>query len=367
MEKNMGSAKKRVASVEWIRFYAATCVILCHFEALYFGENVYFGNIAIVVDFFFLVSGFLLMKDVFKKELSSAGNSLTDSFSFVFRKAEGFYAPYILAFAMTFILKMVAAQITNFGEIATRLFHFKWEALLLQMAGFNPSPMFGADYLVGSAWYLSAMLLAMLPVYYLASNHRHIFIVLLAPISALSVYCYIIQAHGTMDVGNEIVGFVMLGTLRAFAGLCIGCICFAMYDKMNGMEWTQKRTAGLGILEGLCFLSLPCLIILQNSISKSDTLFWILIFSVLIVLCFTGKTPIARILNAYGTNVGLYLGRLSLYIYLFHWFFVLLFVNYIPGLSYWSGQLLYCLCVFSFSMVGMIWFNKKKNRRLALR
>ena len=357
----MTVTEKRIASVEWLRIFAAMCVAMFHFEALYFGKNVYFANIAVVVDFFFILSGFLLMKGILAKEPPGTGSSLTASLQFVFRKAKSFYLPYILAFAMTFILTTVAAKMTNPGEIVARLFHFKWEALLLQMAGFNPSPAFNADYLAGSAWFLSAMLIAMLPVHYFASRHRHAYISLIAPVSTLSVYCFIMQNYGTMNVGNELVGFVMLGTLRAFAGLGLGCMCFAIYDKIRDLQWTQRSTVGLGIVEAICFLSLPCLILLRDSISSPDTLFWVLIFAILVIFCFSEKTPLVRILNRHGANAASYLGRLSLYIYLFHWFFVLLFVNYAPELSYCSGQLSYCLCVISASMLVMHLIDRQKN------
>jgi hypothetical protein len=206
----------------------------------------------------------------------------------------------------------------------------------------------------------------MLPAYYLASRHTRIYIGLIAPGVALSVYCFIIQAYGSMDVGNEIVGFVMLGTLRAFAGLGVGCICSAMYNTLCTAEWSPRVTAVMGMVEGLCFLSLPCLILFCDSLAASDVLFWVLLFAVLVILCFTGKTPIVRVLNRHGVRIGSYLGRLSLYIYLFHWFFALLFVHYIPDLSYWTGQLAYCLCVITASMVMMRLFAKPGGKPLPL-
>ena len=259
---------------------------------------------------------------------------------------------------MVFILTTIAMGMTDLGQILARLFHFKWEALLLQMAGFNPAPAFNVDYLVGSAWYLSAMLLAMLPVYYLASRHRQAYTNIIAPLAALFIYCYIMQAYGTVNVGNEMMGFVMLGTVRGFAGLSVGCICYAIYDKASKAKWKRGTSIGMGIIEILCFISLPCLIALRAYISEADVLFWVLIFAALILFCFAGKTPVARFLNSHVSRVGSYLGRLSLYLYLFHWFFVLLFVNYIPGLGYWQAQLFYCLCVFVFSIVAMPLFER---------
>lgn len=351
---------KRIASVEWIRIFAAICIIMFHFESIYFQEQLYFTHMAVSVEFFLILSGFLLMKGVAKqqnRQLPDAPGIFVESLQFVFKKAMSFYPPYLLAFVMVFILTTITSKMTGFSEIMTRLFHFKWEALLLQMAGFNPAPAFDADYLVGPAWYLSAMLLAMIPVYFLAAHYRRLYTNIIAPVSALFIYCFFIQTYGTIDVGNEVAAFVMSGTLRAFAGLGIGCMCYCFYEKSNEAKWSKGAAASATIAEALCYLSLPCLIILQKYISKTDVFFWVFIFAILVFFGFTGKTKISIFLNSNGSHIASYLGRLSLYIYLFHWFFVFVFVSYVPELSYWQGQLMYSFCVILFSIVMMFIFE----------
>ena len=392
------ASKTRVASVEWIRVFAAACVVMFHFEQLYFGEHRYFENMAVVVDFFFLLSGFLLMKSVVTKKAkeqqaralassasalaapasastqttegptNSLAQSLAESLLYVFRKAKSFYPAYLLAFIMVFILTTITMQMTDFGEIMARLFHFKWEALLLQMAGFIPDPHFNVDYLVGSAWYLSAMLLAMIPVYFLARHCQKAYTNAIAPLAALFVYCFFMQSFGTINAGNEMVGFVMSGTLRAFAGLSVGCICCALYERVSAAKWSRAATVGASIIEVLCILSVACLILLRGWITAPDLLFWVPVFAVLVFFCFCSKTAVARLLNTRAVRVAVYLGKLSLYVYLFHWFFVLFFVQYVQGLDYLPGQLAYGTCVVLFSAAMMFLFERLgryfKSRRL---
>jgi peptidoglycan/LPS O-acetylase OafA/YrhL len=349
------SNKKTTASVEWIRFFAAVCVIMFHFEALYFGEHRFFEHMAVMVDFFFALSGYLLMKNLKKGdkiESSAKISPLMDSVTYVFKRVKRIYFPYIAAFFMVFILTTITQGGGSLSQILLRLFHFKWEALLLQMAGFNPSPAFDVDYLVGSAWYLSAMFIAMIPTYYLASRFRSAFSGVIAPLIALLTYCYIMQTYETLNVGNEMVGFVMLGTLRAFAGLSVGCFSFALFEKLNAKA-SRMSSVPSKIIEFICFLALPLLLVFNARLTESDVLFWLFIFAALIIFCFSDKTPIARFLNRNMTELGRYLGRLSLYIYLFHWFFVLLFTNYFQGLGYLTGQLTYICSVFLFSIIAM--------------
>lgn len=360
--------RNRIASVEWIRIFAALCVVMFHFENMYLHEDLYFTHMEVSIEFFLILSGFLLMKGVAKQQktkLPDAPDAFVESLQFVFKKAKSFYPPYLLAFIMVFILTTITAKMTDFSEIMTRLFHFKWEALLLQLAGFNPAPAFDADYLVGSSWYLSAMLIAMIPVYFLAAHYRRLYTNIIAPVSALFIYCFTIQSYGTLDVGNEVIAFVMSGTMRAFAGLGVGCVCYCLYEKARGVTWSKNVLTSANIAEALCYLSLPCLILLRAYISKPDGLFWVFIFAALIFWGFTGKTKIAIFLNSNAVSIASYLGRLSLYVYLFHWFFVLLFISYVPGLSYWQGQFIYALCVVLFSMMAMFIFENilEKGRR----
>ncbi len=357
---------KRITSAEWIRVFAALCVIMIHFEALNYPDRKHFDNMFVVVEFFFMFSGFLLMRGVCKEPLpvkESAGGPLTDSLGYVFRKAKGVYPGYIIAFVMVFVLSTITNKVVGLGNILSRLFHFKWEILLMHTAGFTPQPAFDADYLVGPTWYLAAMLLAMIPVYYLAKYHRRAYINVIAPLSAFFIYAFIMQTYGTMDIGNEVVGFTLSANLRAFAGLGMGCICYALYEKNTVAEWSKKTRRAASILEIILVLALFVPIIWKDAFTPSDMLFWVPVFAVLLFLCFSNQTMVARFLNSHITRSAGYLGRLSLYIYLFHWFFVLLFKNIFSEPPYWTGVITYCSCVFVFSAFIMWLLDIAKTKK----
>ncbi len=359
---------KRIASAEWLRIFAAFCVIMLHFEAFYYPGTDHFVNMAVVVEFFFMFSGFLLMRGVCKEPVPtdvSVGKQLSDTLQYVFHKAKSFYLGYIIALAMVFVLTTITNHVTGIGNILSRLFHFKWEIILLQTAGFTPQPAFDADYLVGSTWYLAAMLLAMIPVYYLAKYHRRPYTNVIAPLSAVFIYAFIMQTYGTMDIGNEVVLFTLSANLRAFAGLGVGCLCYVLYEKAAAKEWPKKMRGIASAIEILLVLALFVPIVWKDAFAPYDMLFWVPIFAVLLFFCFSNQTVVARFLNTHATRLGNYLGRLSLYIYLFHWFFVLLFANVFPGLPYWAGVGLYCVCVFGFSALMMWMLCSFRGKRQA--
>ena len=45
------------------------------------------------------------------------------------------------------------------------------------------------------------------------------------------IYAFIIQSYNTLDVGNEVAfGMIMVGNLRAFAGMSVGALAFYLYE-----------------------------------------------------------------------------------------------------------------------------------------
>jgi len=59
---------------------------------------------------------------------------------------------------------------------------------LLQTAGFIPQPTVGFDYLSGQAWYLSAMLLALVIAYPLAKHAKKLYPELVCPLVIVLLY-----------------------------------------------------------------------------------------------------------------------------------------------------------------------------------
>lgn len=302
---------KKATSIELIRFVAAIVVMLYHFFTIYVAGNGLVPFAYIFVEFFFLLSGFFMMKHIAER---------TDSMNpaaYVLHKAASFYPIFIIAFALQFVLFVFMNQIGSPSGVAGSLFHFRWEALLLQTAGFIPNPQFNSDYLLGQAWYLSAMLLSLLIAYPLAKHLKKWYLTLVCPLVILFVYSYIMQTLGTMNIGNEYMGVVMSAVLRGLAGTCAGSLCYVGYARLKEHPFRRKKTAAL--VEIVCYAGLVGLFFIPDAANDADSLFFILVFALLIVFGFANQTPISRFLNAHGRKLLTCLGSLSLYLYLLHW------------------------------------------------
>ncbi|NLD18872.1 MAG: acyltransferase [Clostridiales bacterium] len=341
----------RNASIEILRFAAAAGVLFVHFEQFCGVETPLFTKTFIVVEFFFCITGYYMMKSIDAKTSEPVvGESIRNSFG----KAKRIYGLYFFTFVLMFITRMVTSNITNVNEIMSQLFHFKWELFMLQMLGFNHNPQFNVDYLIAPGWYLSALFIALVPAYYLARHHKKAFIGFIGPLSVAMIYCYIIQKYNTLNVGNELVGgFIMLGVLRAFAGITFGALVYWIYKKLREIEFTKKQGIVASIIEAASYLTLVALIVLRDAMGDQDTLVYLAVYAILIICGDLNITAIDRFLNKRLQKICCYLGRLSMYIYLLHIIVVVLWQTYVGNFAGGWAYLIVFAAVFLFSVLVM--------------
>ena len=348
---------KRATSIELIRFISAMVVMLYHFFTIYIAGDGLLPFAYIFVEFFFLLSGFFMMKHI--AERSDSMNPA----AYVLHKAVSFYPVFIIAFAIQFVLFVCMNHLGSPSEVLGSLFHFKWEALLLQTAGFIPNPQFNLDYLLGQAWYLSAMLLALLIAYPLAKYLKKWYLSLVCPLVIILFYSYAMQTLGTLNIGNEYLGVIMSSVLRGLAGTCVGSLCYVGYAHLKEHPIQRKKTAAL--IEIVCYAGLVGLFFIPDGASDADSLFFILVFALLIVFGFANQTPVSRFLNAHGRKPLTYLGSLSLYLYLLHWSVMSAMQIWLPGIEPVAAFFLFFGITVIVSAL-LKWLNDKRKNALPI-
>ena len=209
-----------------MRFLGAVMVVFIHCRGMIYKDSILAQFAYPVVDFFFMISGYFAVRDA-EKGVSEAN----DTVKYVLRKAINLFSLYLLALIIMFVVRTAQKDSFSFDETIKELFHFKWEFFMLQMLGFNQAPAFNKDYLLATGWFVSSLMIALVPFYYLARRFGKTFSGVIAPISMTLIYAFIIQNYGTIDAGNEVAfGMVMSGNLRAFAGLSAGAFVFRVND-----------------------------------------------------------------------------------------------------------------------------------------
>ncbi len=211
----------------WKLFFAAV-VFLMHTK-VFFHSSPILRRGYIAVEFFFIVSGYFLAAKVrsdMRKDLR------TPTSEFLRHKLAGLFKIVLCAFLITFAVR-------EFGEFqsapttARNFFLGIYEVIFGRAYGLKITKAYNSP-----VWYISSMLASMTVLYPLAAKYRASFFRVACPVLALFSYGFMLQQTAVLHpdarlkitehiIGGSLVG----GTVRAFAGLCVGmfvnecCVC----------------------------------------------------------------------------------------------------------------------------------------------
>lgn len=343
---------KRNSAIEIVRVIAAALVVALHFNE-FFGTGVeHLSNfMSIYVEFFFMISGFFMMLHLDKRS-----DEAENSWSFTLRKIKTFWAPLCIVNFGHLFLNCCMSNVNSIGGVLEKLWHFKWEFLLLQCAGFIQNPSFNQDYLVGPSWYLSALVMATIVLYPIAKHDRRVYTNVLCPIVIVVAYCGFAQAYGNMNIGNGFRFIVMDAFVRALAGICCGSVCYSAY------LWLENKKSGktMCTIDCVSWMMIP-ISILIGIFGKDDSgLFMILPFGAIIVSSMLNRTPIARALNGVPPAIAAFLGKFSLYLYLTHWTAIFAVMYFFPEADSTIKILLSAAITLAYSF--FLYFIDKKRK-----
>lgn len=320
--------KKRNGAIDVVKFAGAIIVLAAHINEIGLGNIGEAANtLAVIVELFFIISGFFLMMHLDRLPKESKENTWT----FIINKMKGFFAPLCVANLVHFFLYCRLNNLNTLPSVASKFWHFKWEFLCLQCLGMIQKPQFNQDYLLGTAWYLSAMMITLAVIYPLAKYYRKAFVNIVCPISIIFIYSAFIYNYGTINVGSENMLLIPDALMRAFAGQCCGVLCYYAYTFVK-----ENDIAENGIYKAvdlISWLMLPLMVILAFSGIHDSAVFFIIPMALVVISAMLGTTPTASVLSKMPLKITGFLGKMSLYIYLTHFTVLLAVYNFLPSLS----------------------------------
>jgi len=299
---------KRNGQVELLRFVFAMVIMLRHASNINLdGSNILLRRGALAVEFFFLVSGYLMAASAYKS--SSTGNLSLDTYSYIKRKYLSLM-PYLpIATIAGLCCTFISSPVSKLYQIIERLYRGVFEVLLIRESGIS-------TWLPNSpTWYLSVMVISMIILYPICRKYFDMFVRVIAPILGIMIIGMINLRFGSLlDPSKEILGGTMYkGLPRGFAEICLGASCFPVVQALaqkNLSKW-GKALVSVGI-----FSTFACSIVFMQCWSKGsvDTFVLVLLW-IGIVLAFSHQDLFAR----YFDNKYCYwLGKFSLSLYLAH-------------------------------------------------
>ncbi len=232
-----------------MRFVMCISVLLYHLNIEYdlpekmFGRWFsFFGNGRNGVEFFFIVSGFLMAKSAFKRRGDGVpvGKSTV---LFLWGKIKRLFPPHIIvvlltaAYIIMFYRNPVLALVSRLASV-----------LFLQNTGV------GLGSFIGVEWYISSMLIAMAIIYPLLRANYDVTARAVAPIGSLLIMGYLIQTYACLPNSTRINGLTYSSNLRAIGVMLLGVCAFEASRLIKSRKLLENHKVSMIALENLCYI-----------------------------------------------------------------------------------------------------------------
>ena len=336
----MDKKRSRNVTIDFLRFLFSVIVVLHHSRYVLGDAHCYFLGGSLAVEFFFFVSGYLLLVEVEKRGPERQGAVRTETedrtgvetLHFLFHKIKGFLPEFLIAWGIGFLV-IGAVEKWSLPEYFKAFEKDFWELSLVKMSGLFTGGINGA------MWYLSAMLLGMAVLYPLLLKKKDLMTHLVCPLLALFLYGYLCRVQGHPRDPIVWLGLCYKGLARAVAGLCVGIVCRMAAGKLR--RSAAEGLTGAGELL-VILLQLACLVLVIRYMAlrrpTQYDYFYLFLLMLLVLLSFSGfgleellggRKPLQK--------AAAFLGKYSLSLYLGHLYFAQHINEILPPEGY-SGR-----------------------------
>ena len=303
-------AKARNGKIEWMRFVFSILIVLFHINLEIWGGKQTFGDYfslsgrgRIGVEFFFVVSGYLMAATAFRNQ-KKAGSLGKETVQFMTKKLYGIWPWHLVAFTLLFIAVCVCEQ-RGIKEIAVLFFRTLPNLFLVQKVGIPSYSIMTVE------WYLCSMLVGMFILYPLCRRYYDTMTRIVSPLAGLILTGFLTQVYGCLSNTKQWIGIVPKTQVRAIAGLCFGMMAFEIARYVAQMTLTKKQRLLATVVENGCYIAV--ILFASSQMSLKYESFALLALTVAVTLTFSNAPyGIEKMQNWFIY----FLGRYSLPIYL---------------------------------------------------
>ncbi len=296
---------KRNGKIEILRFVFCIVVILYHINLdVWKGEMgmgkylSFFIHGRTCVEFFFLLSGFLMAKSVHRNPKPDAVSVGADTVSYLYKKIKGVWIPYLIL-SVAMIIYIPFAFKNPVGYIVDRM----PSMFFLQRTGIAD------EGFITVSWYLSSLFLAIAVIYpFLRKYYDYTSLVVAPVISSLAIGALI---HETGHLPQRAFGGVIhLSSVRAVAVVLLGVFTYRVCLYLSELNLSKAGRVVLFLTENICWLISLYYLISIHSEKYEGHITYLMAAAIAISFAVGHDTSI------YNNRLVYFLGRISLPVYL---------------------------------------------------
>lgn len=278
----------------------------------------YFGAHA-----FFVISGLLMTNSLMKKDVDKncAGK---EAFYYLLGRYKALALPYVVVL----LFDILYFGIINGKEVLTN----KLPYLLVELFALSQNGTY-IHMISGHTWFLSAMLLGMLPLAYLLIKNKDFYLYVFAPLLSLFCMGYVYQAEGHYLNQYAYCGVVSGGVIRAVWGLTTGSFAWLIFKGITNRVKTSRQRILLTIVEIVASILFLYLLGSPN-IDIEGRYASTLLLPIVFAIVFSQKSYVSRLFKSQVFRLA---GSLSLALYLNQWGAEVFLMRYFPERGFiWS-------------------------------
>lgn len=304
--------KRRNGEIEFLRFVFAIVIILRHISSVIYG---FFIRGSLGVEFFFIVSGYLMASTAKRKNDEGDTNKLgTETFQFIMHKYLGLMPEFVFAWGASFVIAHLGKTIT-LSTIVNDIGVWIYLLIPVSMAGFT-----GGEFHM-AAWYISAMLLAMYILYPFCRKYYDMFTRVIAPLLAIFIIGILYLNYKTVLGPTSQIGlFTFRGFPRAIAEISLGAALYPLAEDLSNKNFNAIQRKWASVLSGICLL-LSLAWMGSRHGNKYDVT-CVFLVAVVILIAFSN---IGALSDKFDKEICYKLGKMSLTLYLcnaeWSWYF----------------------------------------------
>ena len=298
---------KRIAPPEFWRFVCILYVCFYHFEAdVYDGVTVLSKGAYLGVDFFLMLSGYAVA-------YSNNRKPITSPLGYAFDKVKKIYPDFLFVILLMFLLWLIYDS-TDMQSVFTHIYERRLQFFFVNAFVWTP-------FETGPLWFLSYWLVGMVVLIYVLKK-KWLFV---AGGLAISFMAWHYFYRGLLLDDPIIPQFLWsIRLIRCVFEVIIGAMAFEMTKRLEHVQLTAFGKVVWSVVE-ILIVSYVLVAMARSGRNLVDYYLLAGIFSI-IILAFWKQTWLSNLLD---NDFSIFLGKLSLPIYLYHPFVDKLAVIYL--------------------------------------